>query len=228
MLLRLKDKVEELADVKSFIWESEEPISWKPGQFMEYTLEHPNPDDRGIKRYFTISSAPAENVIRQTTRIVLGKRSSLKEALDNLTLGSTIQAEGPKGKFVIEDFEAYYVLIAGGIGVTPYRSMITQFSHDKKSLRGVLIYQNKDENFLFQDLFESYAKENEDFRILYQLEEITADNILEEIPVGTRPVFYISGPEGMVVHYQNKLLGMGFLDEQIKRDEFPGYDWPLT
>jgi len=228
MILKLKDKREEAGDVKSFVWQPESPIDWKPGQFMEYTLPHQNPDDRGEKRWFTISSAPCEGAVMQSTRIILGKRSSFKNALDDLPLGAEINAEGPKGKFVIEDFEPYYVMIGGGIGVTPYRSTLTQFAHDQKSLKGIMIYQNKDENFLFQELFDEYAKNNPDFRILYQLEEITPDIILEEIPAGTRPLFYISGPEGMVEHYEKMLMNMGFLDEQIKRDFFPGYEWPLV
>ncbi len=224
MKLKLVEKRDEKGDAKTFIWEPSEPLSWQPGQFLEYTFPHKDPDDRGIVRWFTLSSAPSEKKVALTTRLV-EKRSSFKKALNELAIGSEISAEGPKGKFVIEDFEPYYVLVAGGIGVTPYRSIIKEFDHNQNSLNGVLVYLSRDQIFLFQDIFDGYAEKNEGFRTLYQQEGLTPEIILEEIPVGTKPIFYLSGPEGMVEYYEKMLIDMGFANEQIKKDEFPGYEW---
>lgn len=226
MELKLIKKREEIGDVISFIWESKERITWKPGQFFHYTLFHDKPDDRGEKRYFTISSAPFEGFIMNSTRII-ENRSTFKNALYNLPLNGRIEATGPKGDFVLEDFSKYYVLIAGGIGITPYRSMLVQFNHDQNPLKGVLIYQNKDQNFVFREEMERFAKEAPDFHLEFLTEAVTPDFILEEIPSGHKPFFYLSGPESMVETYEKMLTNMGFAEEQIKGDFFPGYEWPL-
>lgn len=226
MKLNLQSKKKETGDAVTFIWLPSEALSWRPGQFLEYTLDHQNADDRGIKRYFTIASAPYEGFVQQTTRII-DKRSSFKNALNDLPLGGSIEATGPKGDFIVDDPDQYIIMIAGGIGITPYRSILLQSLKDKELFSGVLLYQNKDQDFVFREVLENYAKSDPNFHLEFLIDKITPDLILEEVPSGTKPYFYISGPEPMVEHYEKMLLDMGFDEEQIKRDYFPNYEWPL-
>jgi ferredoxin-NADP reductase len=79
MKLRLIQKHQELHDVCSFVFEPEEPITWEAGQYMHYNFPHPDTDDRGVERWFTISTAPFEKNIRITTRLALEKGSSFKK-----------------------------------------------------------------------------------------------------------------------------------------------------
>jgi ferredoxin-NADP reductase len=69
MKLRFVKREEEVSGVYSFYFEPEQELSWIAGQFLYYTLPHPNADDRGLKRWFTISTAPFEAHPRITTRI---------------------------------------------------------------------------------------------------------------------------------------------------------------
>lgn len=224
MELILKEIRDEISDIKTVIWETSEEFTWNPGQFLEYELPQNDPDSRGTKRWFTISSAPFEGYIAQTTRFV-EKPSSFKNKLLSMKPGDRIDATGPKGKFVIEDYSRYHVFIAGGIGITPFRSMIAQSTHDKKYHKGLLLYQNRDNNFVFKNELEQYSKVNDEFVIKYSTSQLTLEDILGSINTGPIPVFYLSGPEPFVEHYIKILADAGFLDEQIKKDFFPGYEW---
>ena len=114
MKLTLTDKRQETADVFSFYFEPQEPFKWKPGQFLFYTLNHPDPDERGVERYFTISTAPHESHVGITTRVT---QSSFKQALNRMSKGETIQAKDLDGDFLLHQPSEEYVFVAGGIGI---------------------------------------------------------------------------------------------------------------
>lgn len=103
LTLKLTERKPLFNDVITFIFEPDEPLSWQPGQYMHYYFEHPEADERGIERWFTISAAPYENHVTITTRFNDRKSSSFKKALKEMPVGGTIKAEGPGGKFVIAD-----------------------------------------------------------------------------------------------------------------------------
>lgn len=229
MELKLSEKKKVTTDIVTFVWKSAKPVSWQPGQYMHYVLDHKNPDERGKERWFTISAAPYEKNVSITTKIKKEGGSSFKSALNQLKIGDSIEADGPKGKFIIEDPEKFHVFIAGGIGITPFRSMYLQTQYDKQKLIGVLLYANKNKDIAFKKELEQTAH-NIDLDIKYFVGsiKIDADAILESIPTFVKPLFYVSGPEPMVEYYEKILLGLGFADNQIKRDFFPGYGWPIA
>ena len=152
MNLILINKVSRSSDVISFYFKPQSPITWEAGQFMYFTLSHSNPDDRGISRYFTISSAPYEENIMITTRFVSEGSSSFKNALLNMEIGQNISALPPKGEFVIGDLLKSYVLIAGGIGITPFRSILLDLNYRKKlqSTGIYLLYSNRNNEIIFK------------------------------------------------------------------------------
>ena len=130
MKLTLVAKRYETADVMSFIFKSDAPLTWQAGQFLSYTVPHPDSDDRGITRYFTIASAPFEGHVMLTTRFASGRSSSFKRALRQLPAGAAVEVGEPDGDFVLDDPSGEHILIAGGIGITPILPMLARAEAD--------------------------------------------------------------------------------------------------
>jgi ferredoxin-NADP reductase len=227
MNLILINKVSRSSDVISFYFKPQSPITWEAGQFMYFTLSHSNPDDRGISRYFTISSAPYEENIMITTRFVSEGSSSFKNALLNLEIGQNISALPPKGEFVIGDLSKSYVLIAGGIGITPFRSILLDLNYRKKlqSIEIYLLYSNRNNEIIFKGKFDNLAKENLNFKLRYIIspEICNADLIRNTITDYTEKIYYISGPVNMVKAIEDILTSIGLTEDKVKQDYFPGY-----
>ena len=224
MKLKLIKRQPLFEDVETFIFEPDEPVSWQPGQYMHYVFPHSNEDNRGEERWFTISSTPYEKNITITTRFTEEKGSSFKKALRGLKAGDAIQADGPKGKFIIEDFDKKYVLVAGGIGVTPYHSMLLQFDHDGKMPDIELLYANRDENFVFGDEFAALAVKYPNLHISKYVGDrhIEADDLKPYADDQSKTI-YLSGPEPMIENFEKTLKDMGVPEERLKTDFFPGY-----
>lgn len=226
MKLRLIDKKNQTPEVKSYIFEAETPITWTAGQFMVYRLDHENPDLRGKQRFFTISSPPFEKYIVITTDLSKERSSTFKIALDNLKIGDFIEAKGPDGDFTLEDPNKNYVFIAGGIGVTPFHSIIAELAHKNLPLNITLLYANKTEEFPFKEQFEKIAAENPTLKIHYVVSPAHIDEhlIKESVVDFQNKIYYVSGPELMVESLSEMLMGMGIKEDNIKGDFFPGYE----
>lgn len=225
MKLKLINRVKLISDVESFIFESESPISWQAGQFLHYTLHHEPTDERGSDRWFTISSAPFEGNPTITTRFS-EKSSSFKTALQNLKIGDELEAEGPEGDFTVEDPNQTMVFIAGGIGITPFHSILKQLDHDEKALNIQLIYGNKSEDHIpFKSELEDLKEKHSEFKINYvidpkHIDQSTIQSLVFNLQL---PIFYVSGPEPMVEALGETLKGMGIPESKIKQDFFPNY-----
>lgn len=242
MKLQLKEKIQESANITTFIFQPETKLDFKPGQFLRYQITDPHPDERGEKRFFSISSAPFENMIQLTTKFVPGDSSTFKKDLQNLNPGDKVETFGPNGSFTLEDPKKQYVFIAGGIGITPFRSILLDLDHNQQPLNIILLYANRSQEALFKDEFENLAKKHPEFKIYY----IVSDEPVSETPNAGNveimlgkidkqliqllisnfqlPTYYISGPEPMMMAFDEMLKGMGVPKENIKRDYFPGYE----
>ena len=225
MKLNLVERKSESPNIESFFFKPSQPFSWKAGQFLHYVLHHEPTDKRGSDRWFTIASALFEDVIMLTTRFTEGKGSSFKQALKNLKIGDSIEFSSLGGEFVIKDPNAEYVFIAGGIGITPFRSILKELDHGNQSTHIILLYANRDQNILFKDEIEEIAQNNPNFKIHYVFspERIDERKIRELIPDINRPTFYVSGPEPMVESLGKTLKSMGVQTDHLKQDWFPGY-----
>lgn len=225
MKLTLTRKKTEAPGVESFIFNPAEPLTWKPGQFLHYVLHHQPTDDRGSDRWFTIASAPFEKEIMITTRLSDGKSSSFKDKLRALEIGKTIEITHVSGNFVLGDIEHEYVFIAGGIGVTPFYSMLKEADKNDVKLHVTMLYGNRDDNVIYKDDFETFAKHNPHLKIQYVVApaQIDEDLIKQSVPDIQKPLFYVSGPEGMVESLNSTLKSINVPDEHIKLDYFPGY-----
>lgn len=230
MYLQLKEKREEVPGVISFIFEPEKPIEFTPGQYVHYVLHHLPTDDRGSDRWFTNSAAPFEKNIRITTRLTKEKGSSFKKKLESLEVDGWIEISVVEGDFIMDDPNKNYVFIAGGIGITPYRSIITQLTHDKKPINITLIYANSDQNVVYREELEQITKTNPNFKIHYvfspnHINEAKIRELVPDFATPTNgPIFYVSGPEPMVLSLVEMLKKMGIEEERIKHDDFPGYE----
>lgn len=225
MKLKLVEHKPLFSDVETFYFESTEPIEWQPGQYMHYVLPHDNEDDRGHERWFTISAPPYEGRISITTRFN-DKGSSFKKALRAMKIGDEIEADGPKGKFIIDDASKKAVLVSGGIGITPYHSMLLQMDHDGEGINADLLYANRDDNFVFGDELSALEKKHPNFHI----HKFVGDRHIEEAdlkPYADDPnnVIYLSGPEPMIEAFEDTIKeDLKVPEERVKTDFFPGYD----
>lgn len=225
MILKLIEKKSEVPGVETFIFQPVGKIQWLPGQFLHYVLHHRPTDDRGSDRWFTVASAPFEEVIKITTRFDGEKLSSFKKKLKALDIGDSIEVSEVEGDFIVEDPTKDYVFIAGGIGVTPFRSILKQLEHDGQPINVALLYVSRDQNVVFKEEFENIAEKNPNFKIHYVFspERIEENKIKELIPDLNKPIFYISGPEPMVESVAKILSDLGVGEDRIKQDWFPGY-----
>ena len=225
MLLTLRARKPEAKGVESFIFEPAGPLVWKAGQYLHYVLHHRPTDDRGSDRWFTVSSAPSEGHVMVTTRFAEEKGSSFKSVLGALRVGETIEISEVEGDFVIEDPRAEYVFIAGGIGITPFRAILTQLAHDDVTIHATLLYGNRDADFPYRAELDALAKKNPHLIIRYLAapERIDEVAVRAQVPDPKKPLFYVSGPEPMVAGLADMLKAMGVAPERIKLDDFPGY-----
>lgn len=222
MKLTLIKTQPEAANITTFMWQPEKPVKYIAGQFIQMTLPHDNPDNRGIKRWFTLSSSPTDKYLTNTTKFAGDNSSSFKKALFALEPGDTVEINDPEGDFTLpDDPNLKLVFIAGGIGTTPYHSM-TKWLADKGQKRSIkLVYaaQSEDE-IAFKGLWQSYGVELKP----YVNKRLTIVALMKEIGNPAGKLVYVSGPEPMVEALTDSLISAGLPKDQLKSDYFPGYE----
>lgn len=225
MKLTLIRKKEEAPSVVSFVFSPAEPVKWKAGQFIQCVLEHEPMDSRGEERWFTIASAPFEKELMITTRFASENGSSFKAALRALQVGESLEMTDLDGDFIVEDPAQVYVFIAGGIGITPFHSILKEADHSGVKLNATLLYGNRDAGVAFQEELQSFAESNPNMTIHHVIEPQRIDESLirKIVPDLQKPIFYVSGPEPMVESLGDVLKSMGVATDHLKQDFFPGY-----
>ncbi len=233
-LLTLTERCREAENVESCRFRPESPFSYQAGQYLRYTLDHPDPDGRGVSRFFTIASALAEGFIMLTTRLS-EPGSSFKRALRQLEEGAVIEGAGPYGQFVYTHPEMPAVFIAGGIGVTPFRSMLVDLAARRLDPEVTLLYANTTPEIPFRPLLDELAAKQSQLKVIYTVSQPNADwqgpvgridegFIREHVPNPDQPLFYVSGPKPLVEAMGKTLTAIGVRRDRIKQDFFPGYD----
>ncbi len=237
LILILKEKIQLAPDIYDFVFEPVKNFAFIPGQYMEWTLGHEHSDTRGNRRYFTLAAAPSEVNLRLGVRFNQPP-SSYKTALLNLAPGQTIIAGGRAGDFILpKNLNRKLAFIAGGIGITPFRSMIKYLTDTRQNRDIVLFYSNKHwEEIVYQDVFVDAATMI-NLKTIYTLTDksqipagwygevgrIDAAMIKREVPDWKERLFYLSGPQGLVDGFKKTLSEMGLPRKQIKIDFFPGF-----
>ncbi len=214
---------------------SKQAFDFIAGQYIRITLPHQNPDERGITRLFSIVSPPydKQNLII-TTRII---QSSFKKTLYNVTPDTQVKFFGPMGVFVLKEEEHNpRVFLAGGIGITPFHSMLL-YANEKKLQFPITFFASfsTPEDVIFQQELESIAKQNPNIKVIYTVSHpensswqgekgrISEELIKKYVQNMSEPTYYIAGPPAMVLAMEELVKGMGVAQEQIKKEQFVGY-----
>jgi ferredoxin-NADP reductase len=234
LMLTLKQKVQLSPDIYNFIFQADKKMKFTPGQYLEWTLGHKSPDSRGNRRYFTIASSPTENEIIMGVKFY-PESSSFKKSLLAMKPGSQIAAGQLAGDFTItEDPDKKLAFIAGGIGVTPFRSIIKHLVDTNQKRPIVMFYANKKaEDVVYKDVFDQ-AQNKLGIPIIYTLTQkvdnwsgeqgyINEQMIKNKLPDYKDRMFYVSGPKTMIDSFEKVLHNLGVPNNQIKTDFFPGF-----
>lgn len=236
LLPKLVQRIKLAPRTMDFVFAASQQLAYEPGQYMEWTLPHRRADARGRRRYFTLASSPTENNIRLGVKFY-ENGSSFKRAMLAMESDTPIAASQVGGDFRLpKDKTKKLVFIAGGIGVTPYRSMV-KYLVDTKEPRPITLFysERKAEDVVYKDVFD-VAQRELGLQVVYTLTDrtdnlpnwakggyISGEMIKAEVPDYLERVFYISGPHSMVSATQSTLLEIGVNRSQIKTDFFPGY-----
>ena len=235
LILKLQEKKTVAHETFHFSFQSNHPIKFESGQYLEWTVPHVKADTRGLRRYFTIASAPGDPTLDFATKIK-NDSSSYKKALSDMKVGEEVYASQLQGDFVLpKDKSRKLVWIAGGIGITPFISM-AKYLDNKKEKRDILLFYScvGGQDFAYRDLIES-VKNNIGLKPIYLVgrEEdrnmsdyvgfLSAEIIKKEVPDYSSRTYYLSGPSVMVDNYKKLLLSMGISRTKIITDSFPGY-----
>ncbi len=236
VLLTLKKKIKASPDIVDFVFRSPQKLAFQPGQYMEFTLAHDRVDSRGNRRYFTLASSPTENDVHLGIRFY-EQGSSFKKTMYRIKGGSQIAAAQIAGDFTMpSNPRQKLVFIAGGIGITPFRSMLKYLLDTQQRRDIVLFYVNKRaDEIVYKDVLAA-AQAQLGVRMFFTLTDTSAvarnwqgwvgrineQMILSAIPDYDERVYYLSGPPEMVNASEDVLRHMGVRGEQIKKDFFPG------
>lgn len=237
LILKLKNRILVANDTYDFIFEKSKQFYFKAGQYMEWTLKHRDVDSRGNRRYFTLASSPTEPEVHLGVKFY-PEPSSFKNRLLALPIGEEIIASQQAGDFVLpKDKTQGLVFIAGGIGITPFRSMI-QYLIDTKEKRPItILYSNKTiQDVAYKEVFDR-AEVELGVRTIHVITSsnqlalsppfiqgpINSDLIIREILDYQNKIFYISGPHAMVTAFDKTLKSIGVKGKNIKIDFFPGF-----
>lgn len=222
--------------VYDFVLRSDRRFAYKPGQYMEWTLGLPKSDSRGNRRYLTIASSPTEH------ETLLGVKfyenpSAFKTHLARMRPGDKIIGGQLAGDFVLPDNKnKKIVFVAGGIGITPFRSMLKYMVDRGQKRPVVMLYSNRNyEEIVYTDVLEE-ARQKLGVKTVYTLTDkksipegwpgyagyFNAEIISREVPDYRERTFYISGSGTMVDGFKETLLGMGVSRRKIRTDFFPG------
>lgn len=226
LILSLIKKIKYSADLYDFVFKSSQRFSFLPGQFMEWTLPLKNLDSRGNRRFFTLASSPTEGTLRIGVRFT-ENGSAFKKQLLEMRGGEKIVASSLSGSFILpSDTNQKLCFIAGGIGITPYRSM-TKYLIDQKQRRDIALFYcvKIAKDAIYLDTFNQVK--NLGVKTVVQVTDqsgiLTKEIIQKEVPDFKGRLFYLSGPHAMVEAFKKTLSEIGISNSQIKTDYFPGY-----
>lgn len=212
----------------AFHFERPPGFAYQAGQNALFTLP-----SVGENRTFTIASAPHEPHLTIATRM---RDSAFKRVLKAAVPGLEIEIDGPAGMMVLHDDAARpAVFLAGGIGITPFLSMVRDAAHRKLPQRIVLFYANRrPQDAAFLDELRALEKRNPNYRMVAAFSEppadwkgetgfIRRDLLARHLPDLRAPVYYFAGPPAMAMGMQTMLGEIGVPDADMRSEEFYGY-----
>lgn len=238
-------KREEIAEgTMAFHFTKPSGFSFKAGQHTDLTIENPpETDAEGNSRTFSVASAPSDTDIVVATRM---RDTAFKRVLKKIPEGQLLTMEGPFGSMTLHNDAARpAVMLAGGIGITPFRSMVREATENLayrqagKLLHKIfLFYSNRrPEDAPFLAELQELERQNPNFKLVATMTKaedlkeewngerglITAEMIKKYAGDMAKPIYYIAGPPQMALSMREMLNGAGVDDDNIRSEEFSGY-----
>jgi ferredoxin-NADP reductase len=212
-----------------------EEADFRAGQY--FWVELPDighQDDKGLRRHISVVTSPTERgILGLATRL---RDSAFKQTLAELPVGAEVDVEEPKGQFALpEDSSRPYVFIAGGIGITVFRSMLRFIRDERLSYRVTLIYSNRDrESTAFLDELQELEGQLPDFRLVLTMTDdagwdgesrrVDAAFLADYLGDSLNDVtFMVAGPPGMAEGVEGQLAEAGVAEENVIAQRFSGY-----
>lgn len=224
---------------RTMAFQFEKPRDWtfKAGQFIDITLiDPPETDAEGNTRGFSIASAPEEDFLMVATRM---RDTACKRSLKKIPIGTKVRVEGPFGNLVLHNnMSKPAVFLAGGIGITPVRSILVEAARKKLPHKIFLFYSNRrPEDTPFLDELTALQKQNPNFKLIATMTEaqksqagwkgitgyIDKELLTRNLGGVGNAIYYITGPAAMVKGLQKVLNSTGVDDDDIRLEEFAGY-----
>jgi ferredoxin-NADP reductase len=216
MKLTLLRRYQLAGNAWAYEFEPERPLSWIAGQFVKVEVPHDHPDDEGSQRQFTISAAPHEGLIRISTRLT---NSTFKQALHRVEKGQSIKLiDHPAGDFVWHERPTPHILVAQGIGITPFFAMLSDRAHHALPLTAELYWTNRTPDIPFLDQITAWQKLG--LQVTLSDEPFKAPKLAELIPDLSSRNIYVSSPKSLI-----QLLSPPYSVPagHLKQDVFPNY-----
>jgi ferredoxin-NADP reductase len=215
------------------------PSGWdfQAGQFVDITLlDPPETDGEGNTRGFSVSSAPFENVITITTRL---RDTAFKRVLQTMPLGTLVKIEGPFGDLRLHHSHRPAVILTGGIGITPFRSILVQAIHQGRLPYPVVVFyaNRRPEDAAYLDEIAALANQDANLTFVPTMRDLPHSELpwageqgridrelLNRYLLATAgPIYYLTGPPAMVWALRSTLVGLGVDEDDIRTEEFTGY-----
>ena len=210
---------------------------FEAGQSMNLSLiDPPETDAKGNARTFSIVSAPHETGLVVATRM---RDTAFKRVLKSMPAGGRVSLRGPAGKFTLDGADARpAVFLAGGIGITPFVSMLRHAEHSRLARDLWLFYSNRrPEDAAFLEELSALPRRNPRCRFVGTMAEMAKSSRAWSGETGfldramlerhlkdlSASVYYVAGPPGLVEAMQEMLVEAGVKDDAIRTDEFYGY-----
>jgi ferredoxin-NADP reductase len=212
-----------------------EEVDFRPGQY--FWVELPNrgyDDEKGLRRHISVVTSPTERgVLGLCTRM---RDTAFKNTLAELEVGDAVDVEQPKGDWQLpEDTRKHYVFVAGGIGITVFRSMLRYIADTGEPYQVTLVYSNRDrESTAFLDELQAMDREHENISVVFVMTDdpewegekrrVDADVLRDHLEGELGDYVHIAaGPPGMVDAMESALKGAGVPEEQVLVQRFAGY-----
>lgn len=214
MILKIKEK-KDFGYYFCLIFGKPEAFNFYPGQYLDIKLAVDDPN--GDTRAFTISSSPTESFLMVTIKKGI---SPFKKYLETLRIGDTLESSHPAGTFTLDE-NSPAIFIAGGIGITPFRSMIKYAVDQKLKTAITLIFSNSNNDFPFKEELGQWQKDYPKLDISYH--NSTNSGRLNKLPV-SNAIYYLAGSHSFVNSMEKILLDLGMDQTNIRYDRFDGYN----
>lgn len=229
-------KKEQLAkDTYAFYFDrSRQDWDFHPGQYIQMMLSIENPDERGTMHYFTISSSPTDKkYLRIITKVI---QSTFKKTLASLQPGQDVSFVGPNGEFFLQEEKPSHVFLAGGIGMTPFISMI-EYAAAKNLQNSITLFASFSvpEEIIYFDKLAQISNAHQNINVVYTITRaentswegetgrISKALITKNVSDVTTPIYYIVGPPPMVDTTVAMVGEMGIKEDNIFQEHFSGY-----